>query len=92
MYNKEPMLVVQLTLAESWLQSTDADTLVGVQGTAEWEKGLCLVKHLSITEHTLLLRAAFTSHILFIVWFYLEQQQQIAIKMKCHEQQNNMQL
>lgn len=33
MYKIAPMLVVQLNLAESWLQATDTDTLVGVQGT-----------------------------------------------------------
>lgn len=30
-----PMLVVQVIVAESWLQLADADTMVGVQGTGE---------------------------------------------------------
>lgn len=30
-----PMLDVQLNLAESWLQLTETDTLVGAQGTGD---------------------------------------------------------
>lgn len=33
MYKIAPMLEVQLNLAESWLQVTDTETSVGVQGT-----------------------------------------------------------
>lgn len=33
-----PILVVQLTLAETWLHWTDTETLVGVQGTGEREE------------------------------------------------------
>lgn len=31
----EPMLLIQLNVAESWLQPTDTVRLVGVQGTRE---------------------------------------------------------
>lgn len=43
-----PILVVQLTLAESWLHWTDTETLVGVQGTGE--RGNVCVQVQSINE------------------------------------------
>lgn len=50
MYKIAPMLVVQLNLAESWLQATDTDTLVGVQGTGG-EEGVISTNETAISDH-----------------------------------------
>lgn len=50
MYKIAPMLVVQLNLAESWLQVTDTDTLVGVQGTGG-EEGVISHNKTEISDH-----------------------------------------